>query len=76
MVSFCDCSDIDSLADGLFLWIDRLIFTALTGAGDQSLCRRISDAAGAFHGHIVRSIDWSAAGDFAWICDGSCDGSV
>ena len=76
MVSFCNRSDINSLAGSLLLWAGRLLFASITGTGGKGIYRRVSDIDGTFSGDIIGSIYRAAAWYFTGICDGGIDGSV
>ena len=76
MVSFCNCSDINSLAGSLLFRSGRLLFTSITGTGGKSIRTRISGIDGTFSGDFIGSIYRAAAWHFTGIRDGGIDGSV
>ena len=76
MVSFCNRSDINSLAGSLFFWAGRLLLTPITGTGGKSIRGRISGIDGTFSGDFIGSIYRAAAWYFTGICDGGIDGSI
>ena len=76
MVSFCNRSDINSLAGSLFFWAGRLLFASITGTGGKSIRGRVSDIDGTFSGDSIGSIYRAAAWYFTGIRDGGIDGSV
>lgn len=76
MVSFCNCSDISSLAGSLLFGAGRLLFASITGTGGKGIYRRVSGINGTFAGDIIGSIYRAAAWYFTGICDGGIDGSI
>ena len=76
MVSFCNRSDINSLAGSLFFRAGRLLFASITGTGGKSIRGRISGIDGTFSSDFIGSIYRAVAWYFTGICDGGIDGSV